>query len=69
MPETWLIGEYFLSPFSFVDTSFLDGCTCFPKCSSQLKVVDAGKVACSKFYTEDPQISGATIKNVVGQVM
>jgi hypothetical protein len=59
MPGPWLIVEYF---FFIVDTSFLDECTYFPKCSSQLKVVGAGKVACSEFYTEDPQISGATLK-------
>jgi hypothetical protein len=37
------------------------GCTDFPKPRSHLKILDTTMVACSKFYTEDPQISGATI--------
>jgi hypothetical protein len=37
------------------------GCTNFPKPRSHLKILDTTMLACSKFYTEDPQISGATI--------
>jgi len=39
------------------------------KSRSQLKLIGAGKMAWSKFHTEDPQISGWTIQNVVGQVI
>lgn len=45
------------------------GCTNFPKPRSRLKLLDATRLACSKFYTEDPQISGATIPELGTQAI
>jgi hypothetical protein len=44
------------------------GCTNFPKKSTiHLKILSARRVAWSKFHTEDPQIIGATLQNLVAR--
>ena len=61
MPHCWI-------HFFFVDAFLLQGCTYFPKPSSQLKIIGARRVTWNKFHSEDPQISVATIQNLVAQV-
>jgi len=40
----------------------------FQKSTSCLNIVDARKVACSKFHTKNPQILGMTTQNLVAKV-
>ena len=46
--------------------TFMQGLRDFQKSNSHLKILGVRRVKRSKFHTEDPQILGATVQNVVG---
>jgi hypothetical protein len=46
-------------------TSLTEGCTNFPKTGSHLKFLGVIMVTCSKFQSDDPQTTVATVRNLV----
>jgi len=46
---------------------YIMGAQSFQKCISHIKTLSAKWIACSKLYTENPKISGATVQNLITQ--